>query len=1657
MPDKSGRAITHLQVRGAREHNLKGLDVDLPHDQLVVFTGVSGSGKSSLAFDTIFRESERRSLSNLGGRAGRLAGRMQRPSADSIDGVRPAIAVDQNSHVSSSRSTVGTLSEIGDELRLLFARFGDRHCPECGEEVETSAPRNRAFTCPCGATLSAMTRSLFSFNTNEGACPACRGLGEQEEVDPALIVADPTKTLREGALVPTTPNGYIVYSQVTPESMNEVCQAHGFSIDIPWCDLTEEMRHVIFYGSDRVKVAFGKHSLESRMKWSGIKAKPRELGYYRGVARVIAETLEKKRNANILRFVTSRICGDCDGSRLSAAARAAKFRGQPIEAFHRSTFRELARLLGEESDSSDSPHGKVVEEIRARILQRATRMERLGLGHLVLSRRSSTLSSGESRRLKLAVQLGSELVGINYILDEPGAGLHPQERAALISMLCELRDRGNSVYVVEHDPMFEAHADHIVEIGPDAGSEGGELLFSGTPAERDAPLPAIDRSCNGGFAPETDAADRDFLELRAVSTNNLKNLNVRFQLGAINIVSGLSGTGKTSLVTSSVVPWINDKRDSGLVVGAEEIKQVLLVDQKPIGRNTRSNPATWTGIFDYIRTLFAETRAAQAAGLGKGHFSCNKKGGRCEACEGAGSETIGLMDMPSLVLTCAQCNGARFDAATLAIKYAGYTIREVLECTVDEAAHIFANDDRIARVLAAMQKLGLGYLQLGQPAPTLSGGEAQRLKLADKLARTGGRGTLIVLDEVSCGLHGRDVQVLSDALRALVDDGATIIAADHDLTLTSQADWVIELGPEPAAGGGEIIFEGTPAQLVGVESSPTGAALAKAKRQPVPAKVDQCEFDADFSIPTRLKGVETNNLKDVSATFESGALTAVTGVSGSGKTSLAFDTLAAIGRARFAESFSPFLRREIRSQRTAEVAAAVGVRATIAIKSKDSSQRTLATVGTASGIDVGLRLLYSRATAKPGEELPASAFSFNNVLGACPVCEGRGQVQRCHFELLVPDPGMSVADGALAQTAGGRLLFDQGGRLEAVLVGAARVLGVDLDVPVAELPPAARDFLRSGTGERVFEVDWEKARAKGEQAHRFSSVWQGVEALVEAEYIKKRERKAGPQLAALLRPRPCQACSGSRLTERVRNRRVGPWTISDLRRLEVAELSQLLQAPVDHAQQQLDPRARAILEEIAIELQPRLERLVTLGLGYLATDRDVSSLSTGEARRLDLARQLTTGLTGACYVLDEPGLGLHAKDKEALGSVLRDLAATDNTVVFVDHDPTLIRQADYIVDVGPGAGVHGGTIVAQGDVQALMSNEASRTGRVLREEASFVLEHQPSVVSPALACQVKGASRNNLRGIDLDIFYGEVLAVCGVSGSGKSTLLLDVLAPSITTEAAVGCESFIGSGQTELVKVDGRSQGRGAASIVATSLDVMDVVRKAFAKSDDARSAGLKPGDFSFSGKTGRCTECQGTGSLVMVLDFLPDADAPCPACDGSRYNDSVRAVRWQGISIVELLATDTQSLAQRFSLPPKLQSACDRLQELGLGHLSLGRRCDTLSGGESQRLAITRQLFATQRAGEQKVFIFDEPSRGLHIDDQAELVQLFVRLTQRGDAVVLSEHSLPLIRCAHRVIELGPGAGRRGGAIVYEGTPDDLGRQDTPTGRALRLADKAD
>ena len=1655
-----------LSLCGVREHNLRAFDLDLPHGCIVAITGRSGSGKSSLAFDTVFREGERRYLASLSPHARRLFGRVERPRVTSIEGVRPVIAVDQRIILRSPRSTVGTLSTMGDELRLLLARFGTQSCPACSRPRPASPlPRAQSVTCACGRPLAPLTRALLSFNTPAGACPACRGLGLEDRVDPELLVADASKSLREGALVPTTPNGYIVYSQVTPEVMNELCQAHGFDIDTPWQDLDDAQRGVVLYGSKRIQVPFGKHPLESRMKWSGIKVKPRELGYYRGIARVIEETLEKKRNDNVLRFVRSIPCSACAGSRLNEDARAVALADVDMAGWNVLDVATLPEHAERALEGLEQAH--LARPITDRIVARCRRLERLGLAHLQLSRPAASLSGGEARRLHLATQLGCELSGLAYVFDEPGAGAHVRERERLANILEELRERRCSVFLVEHDPIFQSRADHVVEIGPGAGRAGGRLVYSGPPRASDRTLEALrwneDPIDLGATNPNA-----SFIELRGARGHNLRDLTVRFLHGGFTVVSGVSGSGKTTLVEATLARALAARLQGARerpaehdeLVGLEGLTKLVLVDQKEIGRSSRSNPATYSGAFDRIRALFANTAAARDAGFDKGRFSFNKEGGRCPRCEGAGVETIGLMSLPGIEQTCSACNGQRFDERTLAVELHGLSIRDVLALTIDEAAEFFrlekAGDAKLIRVLESLRSVGLGYLQLGQGVPTLSGGEAQRLKLAKELARTE-KGCVLVLDEPTNGLHPLDVDVLHAALCALLKKGVTVVAVEHDPRLIVRADWVIDLGPDSGPGGGALMAQGPPELIAREQGSVTGAVLRQRRTQTI---LDvRPRDDRGEEAPLRIAGVRTRNLQNVTLTLEPGLVHVVSGVSGSGKSALVFDTLASEGRRMFAESFSPYLRRELMASRQAELESASGLRPSLAIRTREERRATgdaRSTLGTFSELDDFLRLLFARlASLDSGAagEWTASHFSFNHVLGACSACDGRGHEELGDVERLIEDGHVSILAGALESTRGGRFLFETKGRHFAVLQAGARALGHDLEPGWNALTHDARSFVADGSGETLFDVVWEHAQAQGERVHSFRAAWPGVERLLAEEFEKKRERKLGPALKELLREAICTSCAGGRLQGRAANVRIGGLRLAELRALPLSELGETLAA----LGAGLSALAQGVLDEVRLALEPTLGQLLEIGLGYLALDRPTHTLSSGERRRLEIAKQLVFGLRDICYILDEPCLGLHAQDRGALVETIRKLALAGNTVCCVEHDLDFIRACDRVHDIGPEAGPEGGRIVAVGTPDQIAAETTSWTGRFL-SGAERIRRTNESRGEANPGPRIVGATRHNLAGIDLELELGRILCVCGVSGSGKSTLVLDVVAQSLGSLRPVGCADLLGADRVvEVVRADAPFHGAGPGSLVATALDLMDPLRTIFAKTDDARTRGLSRAAFSPSSPKGRCPDCRGTGEHRISFDFLPDAAEICRTCEGARYQPDVLACRWEGASIARILSLPLSASTEHFARHKDILATLERMVAIGLGHLSLGRRFDSLSHGERQRLRLVRELGRESTASGPKLFVFDEPANGLHARDQQRLLCLFEELAAVGHGVLFSEHALGLIACADRVIELGPGAADDGGRIVFDGTPLALTRADTPTGRALRASANCD
>ena len=938
--DRYGMQDRYIVIKGARQHNLKNIDVKIPRDKLVVFTGLSGSGKSSLAFDTIYAEGQRRYVESLSAYARQFLGQMDKPDVDYIEGLSPAISIDQKTTSRNPRSTVGTVTEIYDYLRLLYARVGEAYCPKCGkpirqqtieqmadavmalgngEKVMIMAPvvdgrkgthqkllsrlvkdgyvrvrvdgeiyllsddipldKNKKhtidviidrlvikesiltrltdsletaakladgivhifqmitkqvltfsqhFACPdCHVSLPEIEPHLFSFNSPFGACPDCSGIGSTMEVDPKLVLPDTHKAFIDGAVAALSSNPDSWFMR----QLGGLLQLHGFSLENCYADLPHEVQQDVMWGTDDTCV-FEYENLRGETKQYATAFE----GVIPMVRRRYKEASSDMMRDQFAQFMTVKPCTTCHGTRLRHEALAIKIGGLHIAELTDMTVRDLIPFF--ENLQLTEKQALIGKQIFKEIKARLNFLQTVGLEYLTLSRTAGTLSGGEAQRIRLATQIGSGLVGVLYILDEPSIGLHQRDNDKLLQALKNLRDLGNTLIVVEHDEDTMRAADFILDIGPAAGEHGGQVVAQGTAADIMAcpesltgqylkgtkyiPIPAVRRKGNGSF-----------IEIIGAAEHNLKNIHVAFPLGTLTVVTGVSGSGKSTLVNEILYKGLAEAvygtphrpGKFKTIKGTEYVDKIINIDQSPIGRTPRSNPATYTGVFDFIRQLYSQTAEAKVRGYKAGRFSFNVKGGRCEACRGDGIIRIEMNFLPDVYVPCEVCHGARYNRETLEVKYKGKTIADVLNMTVDDACAFFANIPRIYNKLKTLQEVGLGYIHIGQPATTLSGGEAQRVKLATELSKRSTGRTMYILDEPTTGLHTADIHKLMDVLQLLVDGGDTVVVIEHNLDVIKTADYLIDLGPEGGDGGGTVVATGTPEAVCDVPQSYTGQFL----------------------------------------------------------------------------------------------------------------------------------------------------------------------------------------------------------------------------------------------------------------------------------------------------------------------------------------------------------------------------------------------------------------------------------------------------------------------------------------------------------------------------------------------------------------------------------------------------------------------------------------------------------------------------------------------------------------------------------------------------------------------------------------------------------------------------------------------------------------
>ena len=1676
-----------IKITGARQHNLKNLDVHIRTGELTVVTGPSGSGKSSLVFDTLYAEGQRRYVETFSAYARQFLDRMDRPAVDKVEGVPPAIAIDQTNPVRSSRSTVGTMTELNDHLKLLFARAAQlfdrktaqavkldnsqtifeevtRRVENLGtdprlyftfpielpssatqeeieqwlsasgftkvqgqrevatptgprkvldvvadrfrlgsveqvrvlEAIETAIKRGSgrlniyvdssemSANSPAGAgsdiwrfstglhcpdsdlSYSAPTPSMFSFNSPVGACETCRGFGRVIGVDYGLVIPNDKLTLRSGAIKTIqTP----AWAEAQDDLMRHA-EKEGIPRDTPWYKLSPSQRDWVINGSSEWN---GKWN----QKWFGIKR--------------FFEYLETKSYKMHIRVLLSKYrsytpCHICSGSRLktesllwrigstqsvkSAGLQVGRFKPAGVDwtdeqlgALPGLTLHDLMLLpidrLRVFFDAMAQDNSLVIHDSAERqallmlfdeIRTRLRYLCDVGLGYLTLDRQSRTLSGGEVQRINLTTALGTSLVNTLFVLDEPSIGLHPRDMGRITQAMQRLKNAGNTLVVVEHDPAVMLAADRIIDMGPGPGERGGQIVFDGTPAQirgadtlTGAYLGGRKSVGLGLTRLVRDSTPRLILE--GASEHNLKSISVEFPLERLVCITGVSGSGKSTLIQDILAPTLlrhfgRATETPGAhtrLLGADHLADVVFVDQSPIGKTARSNPVSYVGAWDALREIFANATLSKQRGYTASKFSFNGGDGRCPTCGGSGFEHVEMQFLSDVYLRCPDCNGKRYRPEILEInierrdvlsgELVYLNVADVLELTVSQAVSLFAKDREVLRTLQPIVDVGLEYVRLGQPVPTLSGGEAQRLKLAGYLAQAtksasqskqklARKGTLFLFDEPTTGLHFDDIAKLMRAMRRLLEGGDSLIVIEHNLDVIRSSDWIIDLGPEGGDAGGELVAEGSPDDLRRHKRSHTGAALREYDEslvgQVFPLNSDLVRTQTNHSALLTYKESETvvnpniqiihareHNLKSLSVDIPRQKFNVITGVSGSGKSTLAFDILFNEGQRRYLESLNAYARSIVQPAGRPEVDAVYGIPPTVAIEQRLSRGGRKSTVGTTTEVWHFLRLLFVKlGTQHCIHDMASVEPQSVERIAAHLMREFKGQLIGVLSPLVVNRKGVYTEWADWAKVRGythlrvdGEFLPTQNfPRIDRFKEHTIELPVLSLVVGAAtekELRQALLTALEHGKGVLSVLSDLGglggamqgKRSTAGVGRHHTYSIRRAcpvcstsymeldprlfsynskhgwcTECVGTGLKLSKEQRKAldetlqddqkgreqsfaEPEVEDIS-DQPCPSCEGSRLNPIARHVRFQNVAITDLAKLSVGHLRAWVRAL------KLTGRDAEVARDLVPEIASRLEFLEKVGLGYLTLDRGAPTLSGGEAQRIRLAAQLGSNLQGVCYVLDEPTIGLHARDNQILISALRDLSSKGNTLVVVEHDEETIRAADHIIDIGPSAGKRGGNLVAQGDAADIADSTDSQTGRYLRDAMRhpFQLRRTVKVLSAqamstqmyALAKEVsgkrdksvktaktkaqvradkayqlatlsagfnapqgsaevaqwlsiKGANLHNLKNVNVNIPLRRLVAITGVSGSGKSTLARDVLLANV--QAAVNRKS----------------------------------------------------------------------------------------------------------------------------------------------------------------------------------------------------------------------------------------------------------------------------
>lgn len=1736
--------MKYIELLSLHQNNLKGFDLFLPFYHLIVVSGVSGSGKSSLVFDTLYAEGSRRYLETFSTYIRQYLERLPKPLVKDLKNIPPALAFPQGNFIKTSRSTVATLTEISHFSKMFYYHLSTPKCPICNISISPRDPESLAreifknfqgeliyflvpqrverdlqllkeglissgFTrvflqgkvceldemetlpeveeleillhrlkieeayrhelvstieqalrisdhfkvrtlygeeflytsreeCPvCGYRAPAKSPALFSYNTSQGACPDCKGFGNLLKVDLEALVRNPQASLRKGAIP------FLDYPALLDVKMDlfEYLRKEGVSLDIPFSQYPEELKQRIFEGEG---------------SWYGLKE--------------VVEWLNDHRYKAHFRILLSRIrrevtCPTCQGTRFNPRALQFYIEGLNIGDFYQLEIAEAKSFVERLLQRGLPPMG---ERLALEIQRRLSYLTGVGLSYLTLSRASKTLSGGEVSRCMLTRALSSNLVETLYLLDEPTTGLHPRDTIKVLEFMHHLVSKNNTVVVVEHDPEVILNADFLVELGPEGGEGGGYLLHAGSPEEilrKDTPTSQALREIQEKRALERPKkGPHKFFEVKEAQRFNLKKVSAQIPLGAMTVITGVSGSGKSTFLEEILykgLTALREKRKPEYCQGIFHFPQpyqVLYLTQEPLAQSPRSVVASFLGVSPYLRKLLASTEEAKKSGFTETNFSFNSEIAQCPNCRGLGFEVVEMQFLSDLLIPCEVCKGTRFREEVLEVRWREKNIAEMLELTVDEAYNFFGGHGEIKRLLQILRDLGLGYLRLGQPLSHLSGGEAQRLKIAAVLSQIKTGKVILLLDEPTVGLHLWDVKKLLSALKFLKERGHTIIVVEHHPEVMLQADWILEFGPEGGDRGGQLLYEG-PLEAFLEKDLPSSQYLREYLRGK-PLKVweeDFSKFKAEERL-IKLRGVRHHNLKNLDLDLPREKFIVITGLSGSGKSTLAFDVIFTEGQRRFLETLPAYLRQFFKLYEEIDFDDISGLPATVALEQRSGELSPRSTVGTLTEILPYLRLLYARMS---------TAF--------CPSC---GKELKTHTTEELKEIALKLwrdlPQGELEILA--PLVRHRKGHfrplLEALLKRGFNRVRIDGNLcwipPFPELSRFREHnldlYLGNPRSKETFLALFERALLEGKGS--------AILKTPSKEYLLSQKRvcmdcgislpEPDPLLFAfntkvgacptcgglgVVEERPCSACKGSRYRKEVYQYRI-----------QGVSLPELCELPIDRAYQFIkglvfEGKEKVLAETLIPEILHRLQSLSELGLSYLTLSRSADTLSAGEAKRVRIAGEIGSNLTGVAYILDEPTIGLHPRDTLKLLGVLKKLRDKGNTVLVVEHDEAVILESDFVVDLGPGGGKKGGQILYAGERDGLLKCPESLTAKAIQNRArrSLLSKSRPQENFLTL----KGVTLRNLKDLEVKLPLGNLICVVGVSGSGKSTLICEALYGNLKAllsgeKGLYGVKGIEGyEGLKEVYLVDHSPIGNTPRSVPATYIQVFTEIRRAFAQTKLAKERGYREGRFSFNTPEGQCPHCHGQGKLRIEVQFLPSLYQTCEFCGGKRYNSETLEVTLKGKNISDVLEMDFESARDFFKNYPLIAHKLNLPCEIGLEYLSLGQPSPTLSGGEAQRIKLSKELGKIHK--QPILYLLDEPSTGLHILDVEKLMQVLQELVNRGHTVIIIEHNLEIIKSADWIVELGPEGGERGGEVLFQGRIEDFLKVDTPTSRALR------